>query len=133
MKKIAHGLSVVGLGLGALGALGNAAADDSAEARSRANVVTELNAARSSGELAAWVGEDSGSFFLSRQGGSSMVSRGQVVADVMAARRSGGLEWMYGEDSGSFVLSGTPAAAGARYAGPDADETDRSARIARAK
>ena len=130
MKKFAHGLFAVGLGLSALGA---AAADDSARPKSRADVVTELNAARSSGELAAWVGEDSGSFDLSRQGGISTVSRRLVLADVIAERRSGRLEWMYGEDSGSFVLSGTPAAAGARYAGPDAKETSQPARTASAK
>ena len=130
MKKFAYGLFAVGLGLSAVGA---AAADGSAGPKSRADVVTELNAARSSGELAALVGEDGGSFYLSRQGGISTVTRQQVLADVVAARRSGNLDWMYGEDSGSFVLSGTPAAAGVRYAGPDANEATQPARIASAK
>jgi|GEM_PF-2200144 len=130
MKKIAHGLLMVGLGLGALGV---AAASDSTGAKSRAEVVAELNAARSSGELAAWVGEDSGSFYLSRQGVVSTTSRRQVLADVVAARRSGNLEWMYREDSGSYVLSGTPEAAGAHYAGPDAGEAHQPARTASAK
>ena len=81
MKKFALGLLAVGLGLSALGA---SAADGSTGPKSRADVVTELNAARSSGELAAWVGEDSGSFYLSRQGGVSTLSRRQVLADVIA-------------------------------------------------
>lgn len=136
MKKIAHWLSVVGLGLGAVGAVGTfglARADDAAAPKSRADVVADLNAARSSGELAAMAGEDSGSFYLSRQSGISTLSRRQVLAGVVAARRSGSLEWLYGEDSGSFVLSGTPAAAGARYAGPDAGEAEQAARTASSK
>lgn len=137
MKKIAHWLSVVGLGLGVFGAVGTvgtfgvARADNAAGAKSRADVVAELQAARSSGELDALAGEDSGSFYLSRQRVGNSVSRQQVLANAVASHRSSQV-WMHGEDSGSFVLSGTPAAAGARYAGPDAGET-QPARIASTK
>ena len=132
MRKLAQLTVAVALGFGAIGA---ATADESAGPNSRADVVAELNAARSSGELAALAGEDSGSFYLARRAGHNTLSRQQVLADVIAARRSGNLGWMYGEDSGSFVLGGTPAAAGALYAGPNPGDNadERPARSASTK
>lgn len=132
MKKLSQLAAAVALGLGAVGA---ATADESAGPKSRAEVVAELMAAIQSGELAGMNGEDSGSFYMSQKATRSTVSRRQVLADVVAARRSGSLDWMYGEDSGSFVLSGTPAAAGARYAGPNPGDSagDAATRTASAK
>ena len=132
MKKLAYLAAAVALGFGAVG---TATADETAVPKTRAVVVAELNAARHSGELTAMVGEDSGSFYLSRQTSRSGLSRGQVRAHVVAPHRSNNLEWMYGEDSGSFVLSGTPAAAATRYAGPNPGDStgDEPARTASAK
>ena len=132
MKKIAQMAAIISLGFGAIGA---ATADESAGSISRADVVAELKAAMKSGELAAMNGEDSGSFYLSRQVAGSTLKRQQVLANVVAARRSGNLDWMFGEDSGSFVFSRTPAAAGVHYAGPDAGEStgDAPARTASTK
>lgn len=132
MKKLVNLAAAIGLALSAVGA---ATADQTAGPKSRVDVVAELNAARSSGELGALAGEDSGSFYLSQKAGANALTRRQVLADVVAVRRSAGLDWLTGEDSGSFVLSGTPAAAGRHYAGPNPGDTttDAPARTASAK
>ena len=92
-------------------------------ARTRADVVAELHAARASGELAMLNGEDSGSFQLAalRQAGTR--TRAEVRAEVLAARQSGELDAMTGEDSGSFHL----ARANARQA-PDSVRLAATAR-----
>lgn len=135
MKKLAELAVAVALGFGAVGAT---TADESATPKSRAEVTAELLAAIKSGELAGMNGEDSGSFYLSHKAGRNTFSRRQVMAEVVAARRDGNLDWLTGEDSGSFVLSGTPAAAGRLYAGPNpgdaaGDGATRATRAASAK
>lgn len=85
-------------------ALGSALAD-SAEPRSRADVLAELNAARADGTLSAMVGEDSGSFRLSQRQQPSTTTRAQVIAELHAARSSGETASLVGEDSGSFLLA----------------------------
>ena len=49
--------------------------------RSRAEVKSEVLAARASGELNAFVGEDSGSFYLSRQGAKHVRPFHRVAAE----------------------------------------------------
>ena len=49
--------------------------------RSRADVKSEVLAARASGELNAFVGEDSGSFYLSRQGAKHVRPFHRVTAE----------------------------------------------------
>jgi hypothetical protein len=93
---------------------GGARADDitpdpythmAASTRSRAEVVAELRAARSSGQMAQAHGEDSGSFQLARQAWVPGKTRAEVRAEVLAARGRGELSAMSGEDSGSFHLA----------------------------
>lgn len=71
----------------------------------RAEVVAELDAARASGELGAYAGEDSGSFHLSRHGVGAQKTRAEVVSELEQARSDGSLASAQGEDSGSFVPS----------------------------
>ncbi len=71
----------------ALTQLGAARATDTEAPRSRAEVVAELVAARSSGELGAMDGEDSGSFHLARQVQISTLTRAEVRAAMVASRR----------------------------------------------
>lgn len=87
--------------------------------RMGAEVIAELNAARASGELGAFTGEDSGSMFLSRQAQPSSLTRAEVIAETRLARVSGEINAYTGEDSGSAFISRQLAAPSMRYAGPD--------------
>jgi hypothetical protein len=84
---------------------GVALAQQDAPALSRAQVVAELDAARSAGLLGITSGEDSGSFYLARQSMPSGVTRADVVAETQAARAAGQMGVLAGEDSGSFYLA----------------------------
>jgi hypothetical protein len=117
MSKLIHISAVLVLAGGAFDA--SWAQDAEAAPRTRAEVLAELNAARSSGELGAMTGEDSGSFHLARQEAGPTQSRLQVRAELLRARSSGQLDWLSAEDSGSFVLSGNMPAQWLRYAGPN--------------
>lgn len=73
-----------------------------ASTRTRADVVAEVHAARSSGQLAQASAEDSGSFEVSRLAGVAGKTRAEVRAEVLAALASGELQVVSSEDSGSF-------------------------------
>jgi hypothetical protein len=75
------------------------------QAVSREQVIAERDAARSSGWIQAFTGEDSGSAYLSAQGFTSSRTRDQAMAEVAAARASGELGATVGEDSGAFFLA----------------------------
>jgi hypothetical protein len=124
MNRLLHMPAV--LALAALAWTTAQAQDAEGPPRQRADVVAELDAARSSGELAAMTGEDSGSFFLSQRAGTGGLSRLQVQAELTIARRNGELGLMHGEDSGSFALSGTLPAAALHYAGPTSGHEELS-------
>ncbi|MBI5722013.1 MAG: DUF4148 domain-containing protein [Burkholderiales bacterium] len=69
----------------------------------RAQVAAETVAARDDGRFQAMTGEDSGSFWLSRQATATSLTRAEVVAQM---REGGGqARAMTGEDSGSFQLA----------------------------
>jgi hypothetical protein len=68
---------------------------------SRADVKSQVLAARANGTLKAFSASDSGSFYLSRQPRTSTLTREEVVAEMMAARASGELAAIQSEDSGS--------------------------------
>lgn len=88
-----------------------------ASTRTRADVVAEVHAARSSGQLALASAEDSGSFELARQAGVAGKTRADVRAEVLAARANGELEAMSSEDSGSFHFArNAPGPDGTRMA-----------------
>lgn len=53
----------------------------------------------------AFIGEDSGSFYLSRKIAASSRPRADVQAELAAARARGDAAAMVGEDSGSFALA----------------------------
>lgn len=110
MSKFIIALAAAVIGAAASG-LARAQEEDAP--RSRAEVIAELDAARASGELAAMVGEDSGSMFLAALPFSSQRTRAQVQAEVIEARRSGELNAFAGEDSGLVYLAQgvAPAAA----------------------
>jgi Domain of unknown function (DUF4148) len=78
---------------------------DSAQERSRAEVIAELDAARADGSLGAIHGEDSGSIRLSQGQAAGGLTRAQVVAEIRAARASGEADSLIGEDSGSFAMA----------------------------
>jgi hypothetical protein len=103
-------------------AIGLARADEETP-RSRAEVIAELDAARSSGEQDALLGEDSGSAWLALQAQPSRITRQSVLAQVHAARTRGDLHALIGEDSGSIYLSTPAAYAGLIYAGPNVGST----------
>lgn len=105
-----------------LASIGPACASDEETPRSRDEVVAELQAARSSGELEALIGEDSGSAWLALRAEPSTLSRQAVLADVRAALARGDLYALIGEDSGSIFFS-LPAASGLIYAGPNVGST----------
>lgn len=82
------------------------AADETMAARTA--VVAELQVARASGELAAMVGEDSGSFWLARQAPRSTVSRQEVVAALLDAKANGPCATMDGEDPSAQCMAAAP-------------------------
>jgi hypothetical protein len=98
---------------------GATAAGTAAASPTRADVRAELDAARASGELYAFTGEDSGSFWLARQVRPSTLTRQAVRAEVLAARALGLLDLMTGEDSGSVHLARESRQPGLIYAGPN--------------
>ena len=67
----------------------------------------------------ALVGEDSGSFYLSRANGTSTLSRAQVREQLLQAKASGEIAAWVGEDSGSAYLSHQVPEHWTRYAGPN--------------
>jgi hypothetical protein len=79
----------------------------------RADVVAELDTARSSGELAAMAGEDSGSIWLANQdqrvaaGSGSGTSALRTASTRAQPQGCGGA--MFAEDSGSFCLALQPS------------------------
>jgi hypothetical protein len=75
--------------------------------RSRAEVIAEVHAARAAGTLGAYSGEDSGSFHLSRQAGTSR-PRAEVVAELTAFRESGAMAAQVPEDQ-FFASQGSPS------------------------
>ncbi len=101
-----------------LAGIGLAHADEETP-RSRAEVIAERDAARSSGELDALVAEDSGAVWLTQQVQPSSLTRQQVQADVQAAQVRGDLAALVGEDSGSAFLSMHGHSSGLLYAGPN--------------
>ncbi len=106
-------------------AIGLAHADEETP-RTRAEVIAELDAARSSGEQDALLGEDSGSAWLAQQGQQaqpSRLTRQAVLAQVHAALARGDLYALIGEDSGSMFLSTPAAYGGLIYAGPNVGST----------
>lgn len=103
-------------------AIGLAHADEETP-RSRAEVIAELDAARSSGEQDAMLGEDSGSAWLAQQTQPSRLTRQSVLAQVHAALARGDLYALIGEDSGSVFLSTPAAYGGLIYAGPNVGST----------
>jgi hypothetical protein len=106
-----------------LAGIGLAHADEEAP-RSRAEVIAELDAARSSGELDALVAEDSGSAWLAQQVQPSSLTRQQVLADVKEAQQRGEMTALVGEDSGSVFLSMHGHSSGLLYAGPNIGPVD---------
>ncbi|MBL8312342.1 MAG: DUF4148 domain-containing protein [Rubrivivax sp.] len=103
-------------------AIGLAHADEETP-RSRAEVIAELDAARSSGQQPALLGEDSGSAWLAQQAQASRLTREVVLAQVHAAQARGDLHALIGEDSGSVFLSTPAAYPGLIYAGPNVGPT----------
>jgi Domain of unknown function (DUF4148) len=75
---------------------------------------------------AAFIGEDSGSFELSRQPWVSTRTRAEVVAELQAAQRRGEVAALTCEDSGSSHL----ARGGAFAAAPLAETPGDGARVA---
>ncbi|MCU0967323.1 MAG: hypothetical protein MUF03_00655 [Rubrivivax sp.] len=71
----------------------------------QATTTIVVEAPRVEVDPAALIGEDSGSFLLSRQRAGPGVERAAVVAELDRARASGELGVWIGEDSGSFHLS----------------------------
>jgi hypothetical protein len=67
--------------------------------RSRAEVIAEVHAARAAGTLGAYAGEDSGSFHLSQQAGTSR-PRSEVVAELTQYRESGAMALDLAEEAG---------------------------------
>lgn len=61
---------------------------------------------------AALVGEDSGSFYLSRQAAASSLTRADVIAASQAAWASGEAAALAGEDSGSAYFASLPLGPG---------------------
>jgi hypothetical protein len=91
--------------------VGAARASDAAPV-TRADVIAELDAARSSGELAGMAGEDSGSIWLSRQA-QERERTAQRTAPLQRSARAapqgvGCSNAMLSEDSGSFCLAALP-------------------------
>lgn len=107
-----------------LAGIGLAHADEEETPRSRAEVIAELDAARTSGELEALLGEDSGAAWLARQAQPSSLTRQQVRADVQAAQTRGELTVLIGEDSGSVFLALPGHSDGLIYAGPNVGTQD---------
>jgi hypothetical protein len=72
------------------------------------------------GGKAAFIGEDSGSFHLSRQPWTSTRTRAEVVAELRAAQQRGEVAALTCEDSGSAYLArnGRVGATPQVYAGP---------------
>ncbi|HRD98333.1 MAG TPA: DUF4148 domain-containing protein [Rubrivivax sp.] len=103
-------------------AIGLAHADEETP-RSRAEVIAELDAARSSGQQPALLGEDSGSAWFAQQAQASRLTREVVLAQVHAAQARGDLHALIGEDSGSMFLSTPAAYPGLIYAGPNVGPT----------
>jgi hypothetical protein len=102
----------------ALVAAGLAQASEEAP-RARAEVLAEREAARTSGELVALIGEDSGSAWFAQQAQPSRFTRQEVLADVRAAALRGDLHALIGEDSGSMFVALPATHGGLLYAGPN--------------
>lgn len=122
MNKSAQMAMAIALAVGStltIGTLGIAHATDSEAAKTRADVLAELIAARASGELAALAGEDSGSSFLSSRHGRSTRTRAQLIGELLVAQATGELGALVGEDSGSEFLRRLMPEHWTRYAGPD--------------
>ena len=77
-------------------------------------------AAQGGADSAAFIGEDSGSFHLSRQPWTSTRTRAEVVAELRAAQQRGEVAALTCEDSGSAYLArnGRVGATPQVYAGP---------------
>lgn len=78
-------------------------------------------AAQGGADQSALVGEDSGSFYLSRQPWASTRTRTEVVAELKAAQQRGEVAALTCEDSGSVYLArnGHVGAMPQVYAGPN--------------
>ena len=72
----------------------------------RAEVKARLSAAQADGSLAAFDGQDSGSFYLSKHFHSNE-TRSQVESELATTTRSGLLNVLDGQDSGSKYLRTT--------------------------
>ena len=117
MKTFAVTFIFLALNIGLCAA---ALAHEEAMSVSRAQVIAERDAAIASGWIAAIGGEDSGSFFLSRQPWVSTVTRAQVAAEVRIARASAELSAMNAEGGQVGPAPRWPAAESAlRYVGPN--------------
>ena len=92
------------------------------EQKTRADVGAELDAARAIGELHAFTGEDSGSFWLAQQPQLSTLARHAVRAEVLAARALGQLHMVAGEASGEMYVATNAPQPGLVYAGPNVGE-----------
>lgn len=91
-----------------LAMLGSAQANPGCETPlTRAQVAAETVTARDDGRFHALTGEDSGSFWLSRQPATRSLTRAEVVARMHEADEQG--QGATGEDSGSFQLARQPA------------------------
>jgi hypothetical protein len=82
----------------------SAAGTASAQTLTRGQVVAQLKAAETSGQLAAMTGEDSGSAYLSRHFQSSK-SRAEVKTELAQAKADGTLDVLVATDSGSAYLA----------------------------
>jgi hypothetical protein len=96
----------------------------------------DTHAARGGSGSNAYIGEDSGSFHLSRQPWTSTRTRAEVVAELKVAQQRGEVAAMHCEDSGSGHLAsnGQTGAAALVSAGPNVatertNDTDGSPQV----
>jgi hypothetical protein len=82
-----------------------------AAAAAQAQMTIVIEASRTI-DPAALVAEDSGSFYLSRQGSASSLTRADVIAASQAAWRSGEAAALVAEDSGSAYFASIPLGPG---------------------
>ena len=100
-------------------------------------IAASADAGRDSGGSNAYIGEDSGSFHLSRQPWTSTRTRAEVVAELKMAQQRGEVEAMHCEDSGSGHLArnGQAGATAQVSAGPNVaaertSDADASSQVA---
>jgi hypothetical protein len=91
---------------------------------SAATEAGDARAAHAVGEANAYLGEDSGSFHLSRQPWVSTRTRAEVLAELKVAQQRGEVAALTCEDSGSshFARHGQTGAPRLGYAGPNIGE-----------